>query len=255
MRMWRFRQLMWPLLTLGALVVLSGCGGGSTVPVRSNFVEFSPEQQGKINVNSGLAYRLQTEDVLSMVVADQEEMSQDQILVLPDGSISLIGVGSVQVAGKTLAEVDSLVTRVLSREIREPEVSLIVTETQGKQIYVLGEVENPGLYKLSHGGLGIIGAITMAGGFTPDAAREGTVLVRVNEEGYLAQELDLSTFGKPEGIALATVGMQAFDIVYVPRSRIGDFAYFSKSVLSGLVYFTRMASDITYLKNGGTRGY
>ena len=255
MSSWRVQQLTWSLLALGALVMLAGCGGGPRVPVRSNFVEFSPEQLGEINANAGRPYRLQTEDVMSMVVADQEDLSQDRILVLPDGTISLIGVGSIQVVGKTLADVDSLVTRVLSREIREPEVSLIVTETQGKQIYVLGEVERPGLYKLSQGGLGVIGAITLAGGFTPDAAREGTVLVRVSEDGYLAQELDLETFGKPEGIALATVGMQAFDIVYVPRSRIGDFAYFSKSVLSGLVNITRMASDITYLKNGGPRGY
>jgi hypothetical protein len=48
------------------------------------------------------------------------------------------------------------------------------------------------------------------------------------------------------------VDVQPYDVIYVPRSRIGDFAYFSKTVLSGLVQITRIASDIKYLSGGGT---
>ena len=63
-------------------------------------------------------------------------------------------------------------------------------------------------------------------------------------------ELDLESFRSVEGAALATIELQAYDVIYVPRSRIGDFAYFSKSVLSGLVSVTRMASDLKYLSGG-----
>lgn len=244
-----------PLLILAILPLIAGCGGGARVPVRSNFVEFSPEQRAVIVVNSQRPYRIQTEDILKVGVYNQEDFSQDRILVLPDGSISLMGVGRLMVAGKTLAEVDSLITQAFAKEIRDPNVSVLVSETQGRQVYVLGEVQSPGLHKLPKGGLGVIGAVTLAGGFTEHAAPEGTVLVRITEDGYLAQELDLSYFNEPEAIGLATIGMQAFDIVYVPRSRIGDFAYFSKSVLSGLLNMTRMASDITYLSRGGYRGF
>ena len=242
------------LLFIG-LLLSSGCGGRSSVPVRSHFVEFSTEQKQQIEVDSRRPYRIQTEDVLQVAVSNQDELFQDGVIVLPDGAISLIGAGRLRVAGLTLAEADSSITNAFSSEIRNPDVSVIVRETQGKQVYVLGEVNSPGLQKLPKGGLGIIGAIALAGGFTDDAAPEGAVLVRINDSGYMAQEIDLSYFGEVEAISLATVGLQAFDVVYVPRSRMGDFGYFSRTVLAGLVSITRMAVDIRYLSSGITGGF
>ncbi len=243
------------LLVMAGLLVIAGCGGRSNTPVRSNFVEFNSDQKLMIESDSRRPYRIQTEDVLEIAVSNQKDLFQDGVLVLPDGAISLVGAGRLPVAGLTLAAADSLITIAFSEKIRDPEVSVIVTETQGKQVYVLGEVTSPGLKKLPKGGLGIVSAIALAGGFTDDAAPEGTVLVRVNDTGYLAQEIDLSYFGEVEAVSLATVGLQAFDIVYVPRSRMGDFGYFSRTVLAGLVSLTRMASDINYLSSGAIRGY
>ncbi len=236
------------------LLLSSGCGG-SSVPVRSQFVEFTTEQKQQIEVDSRRPYRIQTEDVLQVAVSNQKELFQDGVIVLPDGAISLVGAGRLRVAGLTLAEADSSITKAFSREIRNPDVSVIVRETQGKQIFVLGEVNSPGLQKLPNGGLGIVGVIALAGGFTDDAAPEGAVLVRINHTGYMAQEIDLSYFGHVEAIGLAAVGLQAFDVVYVPRSRIGDFGYFSRTVLAGLVNITRMATDISYLSSGNIRGF
>ncbi len=240
---------------LTSFLLISGCGGHSGVPVRSNFVEFTSEQKNQIQSDSSLPYKIQTEDVLQVSVSNQKELFHSGVIVLPDGAVSLVGAGRLEVAGLTLSEADSTITAAYSQEVRNPAVSVIVTETQGKQIYVLGEVQKPGLQKLPKGGLGIIGVIALAGGFTEDAAPEGSVLVRINDSGYLAQEVDLSYFGDIQAVGLATVSLQAFDVVYVPRSRIADFGYFSKNVLSGLVSITRMASDINYLSSGAIRGY
>lgn len=238
-----------------AALFISGCGGSSSMPVRSNFVEFTPEQRAEIKLGAGRPYQIQTDDVLRVAVSNQKELYHDGLLVLPDGAVSLVGAGRVELAGLTLAEADSAITNAYSREVKNPDVSVIVLETLGKQVYVLGEVRSPGLIRLPKGGLGIVGAITLAGGFTEDAAPEGTVLVRVTNEGYLAQEVDLSYFGDVEAAMIATVGLQAFDVVYVPRSRMGDFGYFSRNVLSGLVNITRMATDLKYLSSGAIRGF
>ncbi|MBK6736298.1 MAG: SLBB domain-containing protein [bacterium] len=102
-----------------------------------------------------------------------------------------------------MSEADSLVTLAYSQEYRDPDLSIIMQETQGRRVYVLGQVRNPGLYRLPSGGTDVIGAVTMAAGFTDDAARDGTLIVRVTPEGYQIQEVDLDTFGSAQfgGIA------------------------------------------------------
>ena len=243
------------LVVVAGFLFLAGCGGRAAMPVRSNFVEFTPEQKLRMASDAGRPYRIQASDVLRIAVSNQKELSTDGVLVLSDGAISLVGTGRLPVAGLTLAGADSLITAAYSHEIRDPDVSVVIVETKGKQVYILGEVRAPGMRRLPSGGLGIIGAITLAGGFTADAAPEGTVLVRITGDGYLAQEIDLSYFHDVEAMSIAAVGLQAFDVVYVPRSRAGDFSYFSRNVLQGLANMARMASDLKFLSSGTVRGF
>jgi len=53
-----------------------------------------------------------------------------------------------------------------------------------------------------------------------------------------------------ESAKLATISLETYDVVYIPRSRMGDFGYFSKTLLSGLVSMTRIASDLKYMSGG-----
>ena len=238
-------------LTAGLLVVLGGCGGGPATVVRSDFVEFTPEQKTEIDARASNEYRIQEGDDLKVAFSYQRDLNQDDVIVLNDGSVGLMGVDRVKLAGLTMTEADSLLTYAYSREYRDPDLSIIMRDTQGRRVYVLGEVNNPGLHEVPAGGLDIIGAITVAGGFSEDAAKSGTVLVRVTDEGYLVQEIDLDGFASVRYSALGAVSLHAFDVVFVPRSRIGDFSYFSKSLLTGIVNLTRIAVDLKYLSQGG----
>lgn len=116
----RLRCATGSLLVLLALWAVTGCGGGVTVPVRSSFVEFTPDQRTEIETNARRPYRVQTDDVLRVAISHQKELLQDGLLVLPDGSVSLLGAGNLQVAGLTLAEADSAITAAYSRELRDP---------------------------------------------------------------------------------------------------------------------------------------
>jgi protein involved in polysaccharide export with SLBB domain len=241
-------------LVVGALLVFAGCGGGShTTPVRTSFVSFSPEQMQEISSSSSRPYRIQSDDILKVGFLNNQDLDQEHVLVLPDGAISLVGVDRLVVAGLTVVEADSALTAEYAKEYRDPQVSVIVRETSGLQVYVLGEVMSPGSHKIPKGGVALVGAVSMAGGFTDDAAKDGAVLVRVTESGYMVKEVDLSSFQNPGAIELATVHLMPNDIIYVPRSRIGDFGYFSKTILSGLVNMTRIATDV-HILSGGTYG-
>lgn len=242
----------WKIILVAAgLAVLAGCGGTSEV-TRTNFVEFTPEQKQEIDSRSGNEYRIQEGDVLRLAFSYLGELNQDGIVVLTDGSVNLVGVDRLVLAGRTMSQADSLITKAYSREYRDPQLSIIVQESMGRQVYVLGQVRSPGLHQVPSGGIDMVSAIGVAGGFTDDAAAEGTVLVRVTDEGYLAQEVDLRGFSDISQAGVVMVQVQAFDVIYVPRSRIGDFGYFSRTVLAGLVQITRVAADIKYLSGGGS---
>jgi len=232
------------------LALLAGCASTPGTEPRMSFVEFTPEQKADLARTAGRSYRIQEGDVLRVAFPYEKELTQEGVVVLNDGAVSLVGVDRVRLAGLTLVEADSLVTEAYAKDYVEPDLSIMVMETNGRRVYVLGEVKQPGLQKLPYGGVGLLGAITLAGGFTEDAAKAGTVLIRVTENGYLVQEIDLSHLNSPEYAAIATIELEPYDVVYVPRSRMGDFGYFTRTVLQGLAYMTRIASDVKYLSTG-----
>jgi protein involved in polysaccharide export with SLBB domain len=243
------------ILGSALLDILGGCGGGPSTVVRSNFVEFTPEQKQEIETAASNEYRIQEGDILRVAFPYERDLTQEGVVVLNDGAINLIGVDRLEVAGLTLAQADSMVTAAYAKDYLEPDLSIIIQETRGRRVYVLGEVRAPGMHQLPAGGIDMLGAVTVAGGFTEDAAKEGTVLVRVTNEGYLVQEIDMSNFSSMASVGMALVEIQPFDVIYIPRSRIGDFAYFSQSVLTGIAHITRIAVDMRFLSTGSYGRY
>lgn len=78
------------------------------------------------------AYRIGIGDVLRVSVADHAELDRDEIVVLPDGTVSLPLVGSFAAAGQTLPEVTSLFEAAYARaRLREPRV--VVSVVRGQQ--------------------------------------------------------------------------------------------------------------------------
>lgn len=234
---------------------LAGCGGGKALGLRTEFVPFTQEQRTELESNRSRAYRIQEGDVLKIQFAYEKPLDQEGVIVLPDGAVTLVGIDTVRLAGLTIVEADSVLTAAYSKEYREPALSVMVQNTLGRRVYVMGEVTDPGIYTVPAGGMDVMSAIVVASGFTDDAAPDGTVIVRVTPTGYQFQEVDLGSFAKGKFAAAAIVPLQPYDIVYVPRSRSGDFAYFTRSVLSGLGGITRMAYDVANIVNKTWGGY
>lgn len=226
------------------LTLLAGCGGSAPRPPRTDFIPFTTEQKTSYEAQAGRSYRIQEGDVLKVYFAYERDLNQEGVVVLSDGTVSLIGIDSIRLAGLSIAQADSALTATYAHDYREPALSVMIQETQGRRVYVLGEVRNPGFYQVPVGGLELMNAISMASGFTEDAARDGTLVIRVTDQGYQFQEVDCSRFGRRDFAQFAATPLRPYDIVYVPRSRNGDFGYFTKSVLVGLSYVTRMAYDL-----------
>ncbi len=243
------------LACLLLLAVLAGCAGTPSYAPRSEFIPFTPEQKIVLEKQAVRSYRIQEDDMLKVYFAYERNLNQDFVHVLSDGTVSLVGIPPVKLAGLTMAEADSVLTVAYSREYREPALSVMIQETRGRRIYVMGEVRDPGTYVLPYEGMDVMSAIALASGFGEDAYKSGTLVVRVTKDGYQFQEVNLDNFGTAQFAASAAVTVEPFDIIYVPKSPVGNFGYFAKNVLAGISYGSRILYDVYNISHGITTRY
>jgi polysaccharide biosynthesis/export protein len=126
-------------------------------------------------------YIIGPEDLLEITVWRNADLSKT-VIVRPDGRISLPLVGDVTAVGKTPTQLtDEIATRL--KDFKEnPSVAIVIKEVNSYAIYVLGEVKGPGKYPLKSKTT-LLQGITIAGGFTPTAARNKVVVFRFGENG------------------------------------------------------------------------
>lgn len=78
------------------------------------------------------AYRIGIGDVLRVNVADHADLDRDELMVLPDGTISMALVGSFMAAGKTVAELSRMFEKAFAQaRLKEPRV--VVSVVRGQQ--------------------------------------------------------------------------------------------------------------------------
>jgi polysaccharide export outer membrane protein len=126
-------------------------------------------------------YQIGPEDVLEVSVWRNEALSKT-VTVRPDGKISLPLIGDVQVAGQTADQVREAITAQLKAYYKEPpQVSLIVLQTNGYVVYIMGEVQRPAQYQVKRGTT-FLQAVALAGGFTPFASTNDIVVLRKSDK-------------------------------------------------------------------------
>lgn len=144
-------------------------------------------------------YRLAADDVLSITVFGEPELTLNDARVAFDGSISFPLLGQIQVGGLTVGEVEAELSRRLADGyLRTPRVTVAITEY--RLVYVNGEVKKPGGYSYRNG-LTVHKAVTLAGGFTERASLRKITLIRENETG-LPKKVNLSDRLRPGDIII-----------------------------------------------------
>ena len=123
------------------------------------------------------SYRIGPEDVLRISVWENRELSLDNVVVRPDGRISMPLIQDVQAEGLTSAELADLIHQKLLPYIKDPAVSVIVMQVNSAKIFIVGSVSRPGTYPL-RGDMSVLQALSVAGGFTPFASPKKIRLVR-----------------------------------------------------------------------------
>jgi polysaccharide export outer membrane protein len=126
-------------------------------------------------------YRLGPEDVLEVFVWKEPDLSTT-VVVRPDGNISLPLIGELPTNGKTSVELQIEITRKLKKLVSDPVVNVMVKEVNSAKVSVLGEVKNPGVYKIKDRAT-LLDAVALAGGFTEYAKRDKVTVIRSAADG------------------------------------------------------------------------
>src|ERR1035438_514384 len=198
-----------------AAAVLTGCAN-SSLP-RPPVAELaSPEQRP--------LYRCDIGTVSDRRFPRNAELNE-QAVVGPDGRISVQFAHDVLAAGRTLADLTKDLSEAYSKELVNPLVSLSIRTYTGTRIYVAGEVATPGEF-VETGPITALQAIARAGGFKTTAARSQVILIRRGQTGKPEMYgLDESGFTEGYSKNATDAELVSYDIVYVPRSPIGDVGY------------------------------
>jgi polysaccharide export outer membrane protein len=126
-------------------------------------------------------FLLGPEDVLEVVVWRNQDLSR-QVVIRPDGMISLPLIGDVKASGLTANQLAEEIAKRLKEFKETPSVSVSVKEVNSYYVYVLGEVTKPGKYPLKSYTT-VLQAISLAGGFTPYASKNMMQVVRNSANG------------------------------------------------------------------------
>lgn len=201
------------------------------VRIVPTLIPITPERLTDRHTNR-YVYRVAPSDVLSITVWEHPELSDGQtggqqvqtlmprsageqgILVNSVGDIYFPLTGRTHVAGRTVDEVRSILTKKLKKYIKHPELNVRVRDFRGRKVYVFGEVKKPGLIALNDQPLSITESIVLAGGFDPTAADPSRIYVI---HGRIERpEIYWLNAGTPDALLLAEhFYLNPGDIVFV----------------------------------------
>ena len=200
-------------------------------------------------------YRVGPGDELDIEVAEVAT-SRAKTKVMPDGMLYYDVAKGMNVKGKTIKEISTLLSKALEKDYVNPIITVNVSKADSQRFWMLGQVQKPGAYPITKPTT-LIAALSGGGGLlsspegteinNPDAADlERSILIRngdlipVNFEG-LIREGDMSQ----------NVYVRGGDYIFVPSLTTRSFYVLGAVNRPGPVFFERDATVLTAVAAAG----
>jgi len=195
--------IRWLLTGLFALLLVS-CG--STVPPSDAATAANTQPPQDTTLGPG--------DVFDVRVFGEEDLSATY-RVASNGSIDFPLIGTVVVLGMTPSNVKQLLeSKLIEGEfLKKPQVSILVKEYSSKKISVFGQVNKPGSFPFQDG-MGVVEAISLAGGFTSMARTDETIVTRTVDGQKQKYRIPVEDIGKGR---VPDFVLRPGDIIFVPE--------------------------------------
>ncbi len=197
-------------LTILAATVLTGTGFAQTAPAAPAAAETE-----SLLIGPG--------DMLHISVFDTPEMDQ-HARVTDDGTVPLIFLGNVHVAGLTPGGASRLIeTQLVAKDyMKHPQVTVTIDQYGTQGVLVMGQVRNPGSYQIDTS-RPVLDVLSLAGGLTDVADRQITI-----ERHATGERVQYFMSNNPEEAFDHSVLIHPGDKLLVPKAGIvyalGDVA-------------------------------
>jgi polysaccharide export outer membrane protein len=159
------------------------------------------------------AYSVKPGDLLQVSVWKEPEL-QRPVLVRPDGAFSFPLAGEVDARGKSISDLQKLLTERLRKYISDPVVTVSVQEVRGNKVYVIGQVNKPGEF-IVNPSVDVMQALSMAGGGTAFASLGNIVVLRRKSGQQTAIPFKYTEVLKGRELE-QNIMLEAGDVVVVP---------------------------------------
>lgn len=198
-------------LTLVLGLFLAGCSSNATLPAAT-------VQNSLTTSVDNYQYLIGPNDTVGIFVWRNPELS-GTFIVRPDGKVSTSLVEDVPVSGKTPTQVARDMEAILSKYIRDPVVTVSVTNFVGpysEQVRVIGAAANPQAISYREY-MTVLDLMIAVGGLTEFANGNGAKLVRTKDGQQITFNVRLDDLIRDGEIA-ANVDMLPGDVVIIPEA-------------------------------------
>jgi protein involved in polysaccharide export with SLBB domain len=153
-------------------------------------------------VSAPSGYQLSANDSIAVEVFGEDDLKTAARLNA-EGNVSLPLIGSVRLGGLNITQATARVTELYARDyLVHPKVNITLLSYAKRRFSVLGQVNHPGSFEMpetSAGGIDLLEAIAMAGGYTRIAAPERISIRRKDSRGEKVVRVDGKKQARGEG--------------------------------------------------------
>lgn len=218
MRVHDWRTACTLLLIAGTISPLTAGQGTRTVPGGVPRPVVAPAPTGvPAGAPGGVAtptdYVIGADDVLTVVFWRDKDMSTD-VVVRPDGKITLPLLNDIDAAGSTPEQLRDRIAKASAEFIEDPSVTITVKQINSRKVFITGEVTRPGPYPLTTPTT-VLQLIAMAGGLNQFAQRDEIVVMRTENGQALSLPFDYAAVAKRKKLQ-QNVLLKPGDVVLVP---------------------------------------
>jgi polysaccharide export outer membrane protein len=220
------------LVSLLFLAACSTSGRMTSPPGTVSVLGIDPFVEGGMGETGD--YRIGPGDELNVSVFQVEDLSFEKVRVDASGLLQLPLIGSVQAAGRTPNALSQDIALKLSeRYLRNPQVTITVSEAASQKVTVDGAVTKPGVYVM-RGRTTLLQAVAMAEGPTRVADLKKVAVFRTVEGRRMVALYDLQRIRNG---SLQDPFMSGDDVIIVDTSRLSARFQDIIQILPGLAVF------------------
>jgi len=152
-------------------------------------------------------------DTLSVLFWRDKDMSAD-VVVRPDGNITLPLLNDIQAAGLTPDQLRERILVEARRYIEDPSPTVVVKEINSRKMFITGMVEKPGPYPIT-GPTTVLQLIAIAGGLKEFADGKNILVMRNDGGRQVAYNFDYKELLKGKNLR-QNIELKPGDTVVVP---------------------------------------